>query len=123
MLSNNTADTLVQKTLCTNWSLELNCDMAEDTELGDSWKTFVPTLAGFNVTIERFWTDDTEFNNLGTDQAIILYVNTTSGYRYDGLGKMESLSTTDSVSELVTESVGFVGQGQPYYTNLLIKTS
>ena len=101
----------------------MSCDMAEDSDLGNEWKTFVPTLNGFTASLERFWADETNTDNLGTAEAIALYTNTTNAYRYDGLGKLSSVSLTDPVSDLVTESVEFTGSGEAYYTALVIKDS
>ena len=123
ILANNTAYTMTQKTLVTNWTLDMSCDMAEDSDLGDEWKSFVPTLNGFTASVERFWADESNTDNLGTAEAIALYTNTTNAYRYDGLGKLSSISITDPVSDLVTESVEWTGSGAMYYTALVIKDS
>lgn len=123
ILANNTAYICEQLALVTNWSADVNCDMAEDTELGDTFKTFVPTLAGFTATIERMWADETNLTDLGTTQALALYTNTTNAYRYDGVGRISADSISNPVADLVTETVSFDGVGELYYTALVIKDS
>lgn len=123
ILSNNTAYICEQLSLINNWSADVNCDLAEDSHLGDSWKTFVPTLSGFTVSIERAWANGQNLTDLGTTQAVALYTNTTNAYRYDGVGRLSSNSISNGVADLVSESVGFDGTGALYYTALVIKDS
>ena len=97
--------------------------MSDDSELGDTWKTFVPNLAGFSVSFDRFWADETQLDDLGTTQAVALYTNTVNAYRYDGLGRLSNFGVSVDRSDLVTETNSFEGVGEAYYTNLVIKDS
>jgi hypothetical protein len=123
ILSNNTAYICEQISLITNWSLDSSCDMSEDTELGDTWKTFVPTISSFSVAFDKFWADETSLTDLGTTQAVALYTNTANAYRYDGLGTLNSFNVSNPIGDLVTETTNFEGQGELYYTALVIKDS
>lgn len=38
-----------------NLSIEVTTDTAEDTAHGDTWRTFIPTLSTFDMTIEKHY--------------------------------------------------------------------
>lgn len=123
ILSNYTAYIVEQITLVSNWTLDLGEDLHETSSLGNEWKDRIPGLAGFSVSVERFWQNETNSDDLGTTQAVGLYTNTTNNYRYEGSGIVNSVSITNPVDGVVGESIGFDGTGTLYYTAVVTKDS
>lgn len=101
------------------WQLTVESDMFETSEFGSSgWKTFQPNLNGANITISKYWTDSTFFDNLNTDQKFIaeLVVNSANGWKYETFARISSDQISVGVDSLVNETINLVADGEVYFT-------
>lgn len=99
-----------------NWTLDIIADLEDSTTFADAgWRSFVPTLKGFNISAESFWQDDKFIDRLGEEVVVALYVNEANDERYEGYAHIESDSISQPVDTLVEESVAYTGNGQLYY--------
>jgi len=98
-----------------NWEVEINADELDTTEFGSSWRTKLPVLLGFNGRAEMWWADASFLTNLGQDMIVVLYVNTTNSYRYEGYAKFATDTINVPVDALINEPLTFQGEGELYY--------
>lgn len=101
-----------------NWSLDVSADMEDSTTFqSNGWREFTPTLNGFNISAEAYWSDGTFTNRLTEEVVVSLYVNESSDLRYEGYAYITNNSIETPVEGLVSETVEFTGNGELYYYN------
>lgn len=98
------------------WSVEPTMEMAEKTTFQSAgWKEFEPTIKGFTGSAEAYWGDEQFFDALGTEVIVALYLNESTGLRYEGYAVISSDGISTAVDELVQETVEFTGDGPICY--------
>jgi len=101
------------------WTLNVETDMFETSEFGSGgWKTFQANLAGASATIGKYWTDETFFDLLNTEEKFIaeLVVDGTDDHRYEGFVRISADQVTTPTDGLVGESINLVFDGPVYYS-------
>jgi len=101
----------------TGYSLEYTSDTVEDTAIGDSARTYIPTLKSFTASLDAFW-DETDTNGqgaltVGTSITFSIYPegDTTGDTYYTGTGIITGRTITSSVGEMITASFSVQGSG------------
>ena len=101
----------------TGYSLEYTSDTVEDTAIGDSARTYIPTLKSFTASLDAFW-DETDTNGqgaltVGTSITFSIYPEgeTTGDTYYTGTGIITGRTITSSVGEMITASFSVQGSG------------
>lgn len=100
-----------------SWTIETTADTAEDTTMGDSWRTFKTTLKGWSGSVDCFWdeTDTTGQGALveGAEVTMNVYPEgaTTGDVYYTGTAIVTGVSRTASFDGLVEASFSFQGTG------------
>ena len=98
------------------WSVEPTMDMQEKTTFqSNGWKEFGPTIKGFTGSAEAYWGDEQFFDALGTEVIVALYLNESTGLRYEGYAVISSDGISTAVDELIQETVDFTGDGPICY--------
>lgn len=98
------------------WSVEPTMDMQEKTTFqSNGWKEFEPTIKGFTGSAEAYWGDEQFFDALGTEVIVALYLNESTGLRYEGYAVISSDGISTAVDELIQETVDFTGDGPICY--------
>ena len=91
-------------------------DMQEKTTFqSNGWKEFEPTIKGFSGSAEAFWGDEKFFLTLGTEVIVALYLNESTGLRYEGYAVISGDGISTAVDELIQETVEFTGDGPICY--------
>jgi hypothetical protein len=99
-----------------NWSLDAAVATEEATAFGDSFKGYVPTLAEWSGSAEKYWGDAAFLTALGTEVVVVLYADASSSYaRYEGFAVITADGAETPVDGLITETIDFTGNGALYY--------
>ena len=100
------------------WALTTDVDLYDATEFGQGWHVFVSSMLGGSAQIMRFWVD-AYFATLlltGNQRTILaLYVNTTSGARYEGYAFVKQDQLKVAQTALVESTVAFTLDKTLYY--------
>ena len=124
ILSNNTAYTMENIGLFYNWGIDIDAGLTDATTFDSAgWAQSVSTVKRFTSTSEKYWANGDSLSDFGSTLALLYYLTTTSGYRYEGSGKLSTNTVDLSVDDLVNESIEFNGEGELYYTALQIINS
>lgn len=100
-----------------SFSIDTTADTAEDTTMGDSWRTFKTTLKGWSGSVDCFWdeTDTTGQGALveGAEVTINAYPEgaTTGDKYYTGSAIVTGVTINSSFDGLVEVSFKFQGNG------------
>ncbi len=100
-----------------SFSVATTADTAEDTTMGDSWRTFKTTLKGWSGSLDCFWdeTDTTGQGALvdGAEVTLNLYPEgaTTGDKYYTGTAIITGTTINSSFDGLVESSITFQGTG------------
>ena len=100
-----------------SFSVATSADTAEDTSMGDSWRTYKTTLKGWSGSVDCFWdeTDTTGQGALvdGAEVTLNLYPegSTTGDKYYSGLAIITGTTINSSFDGLVEASFSFQGTG------------
>lgn len=102
------------------FSLEVNQDYIDITCMGDTMRVNSPTFGSASVSIDRFFVDETVFEDVMVAQALVgydLFLDATGGseVRFTGYGYMSSDTIKAAVDGVVEEPLNIVGVGQPYF--------
>ena len=93
----------------TGFSIEYNSDTVEDTVIGDTARTYLPTLKMFTATLDCFW-DETDTNG-----QLALDIGTSITFQVfpegDGTGIVTGRSVSTSTGEMITASFTVQGSG------------
>ncbi len=101
----------------TSYSLEYSSDTVEDTVIGDSARTYKPTLKSFTASVDAFW-DETDTNGqvalvVGTEVTFSIYPEgdaSTDTY-YTGSAIITGRTISSSTGEMITASFTLQGTG------------
>jgi len=101
----------------TSYSLEYSSDTVEDTVIGDSARTYKPTLKSFTASVDAFW-DETDTNGqvalvVGTEITFSIYPegdDSTDTY-YTGSAIITGRTISSSTGEMITASFTLQGTG------------
>lgn len=101
----------------TGYSIEYTSDTVEDTVIGDTARTYIPTLKSFTASLDAFW-DETDTNGqgaltVGTSITFSIYPEgeTTGDTYYTGTGIITGRTITSSTGEMITASFSVQGSG------------
>ena len=101
----------------TGFSIEYNSDTVEDTVIGDTARTYIPTLKSFTASLDAFW-DETDTNGqgaltIGSSVTFAVYPegDTTGDTYYTGSGIITGRTISSSTGEMITASFTVQGSG------------
>tara|TARA_A200000159_G_C7302527_1_gene330841 strand:- start:683 stop:1084 length:402 start_codon:yes stop_codon:yes gene_type:complete len=103
----NTGETAVGSVR--SFSIETSADTVEQTVMGNTNRSFLPSLTSATVSIEAYW-DDTDSEQLALDEGEIIFFeiypqgDVTSKKYYTGAGVVTSRSITASFDGMVEAS-------------------
>lgn len=100
-----------------SYSIESTADTLEDTVMGDTARTFLPSLTSWSGSVDVFW-DETDTNGqvaaaVGSSITLNLYPEgaTTGDTYYTGTAIVTGKSVTGSFDGMVEASISFQGTG------------
>lgn len=100
-----------------SWSISETADTIEDTTMGDSARTYKPSLTSWNGSVDVYW-DETDTNGqvaatIGAEVTLNVYPEgATSGDTYfSGSAIVTGVSRTASMDGMVEASLTFQGNG------------
>ena len=100
-----------------SYSIEESADTLEDTSMGDSAKTYKPSLTSFSGSLDVFW-DETDSSgqgalSIGSEVTLSIYPegDTTGDVYYSGSAIVTGVSRTGSYDGLVEASISVQGNG------------
>lgn len=101
----------------TGYSLEYTSDTVEDTVIGDSARTYLPTLKQFTASVDAFW-DETDTNGqvalvVGTQITFAVYPEgaDSGDTYYSGSAIITGRTISSSVGEMITANFTLQGTG------------
>lgn len=109
--------------LVDNWTGTLATALQDQSALGDSWTSDVPTLKTLSGTVAGKWdvasdAGQTTLHNAvlnGATVGLNLLADETNSHGYELTAYIDSFQTTDPVAGLVTFSCNFKSQGQVFF--------
>lgn len=102
-----------------DWSLNVETDMFEVSEFGSSgWKQWQPNLNGAQVSVGKYWTDESFFDLFNTEEVFIvaLDVDQNQTWKYEGFVRITSDAVTTPTDGLVGETLNMVFEGPVYFS-------
>ena len=100
-----------------SYSIEESADTLEDTSMGDSARTYKPSLSNFSGSLDVFW-DETDTNgqgalSIGSEVTLNFYPegDTTGDTYYSGSAIVTGVSRSASFDGLVEASISVQGNG------------
>jgi len=100
-----------------SYSIEESADTLEDTSMGDSAKTYKPSLTSFSGSLDVFW-DETDTSgqgalSIGSEVTLNIYPegDTTGDTYYGGSAIVTGVSRSGSYDGLVEASISVQGNG------------
>ncbi len=96
---------------CLSWTIDINVDTAEITDMADTWKTYLTGFKDWTATVEAL-TDSAGSDIvtvLGTAGALVL--DTTGGLAYTANGICTGCSTTTDANDAIKTTYTFQGSG------------
>ena len=100
-----------------SYSIEESADTLEDTSMGDSARTYKPSLSNFSGSLDVFW-DETDTNgqgalSIGSEVTLNVYPegDTTGDTYYTGSAIVTGVSRSASFDGLVEASISVQGNG------------
>ena len=99
-----------------SYSIEESADTLEDTSMGDSARTYKPSLTSFSGSLDVFWDEtDTGQNALSIGSEVTLNVypegDASGDTYYTGSAIVTGVSRTGSFDGLVEASISVQGNG------------
>jgi len=99
-----------------SYSIEESADTLEDTSMGDSARTYKPSLTSFSGSLDVFWDEtDTGQNALSIGSEVTLNVypegDTAGDIYYSGSAIVTGVSRAGSFDGLVEASISVQGNG------------
>lgn len=101
----------------TGYSIEYMSDTVEDTVIGDSARTYLPTLKSFTASLDAMW-DETDTNGqgalvVGTQVTFAIYPEgaDSGDTYYTGSGIITGRTVTTAVGEMITANFSVQGTG------------
>ena len=100
-----------------SYSIEESADTLEDTSMGDSARTYKPSLTNFSGSLDVFW-DETDTSgqgalSIGSEVTLNVYPegDTAGDTYYSGSAIVTGVSRTASFDGLVEASISVQGNG------------
>ncbi len=99
-----------------SYSIEESADTLEDTSMGDSARTYKPSLTSFSGSLDVFW-DETDTGqsalSIGSEVTLNVYPegDTAGDTYYSGSAIVTGVSRTGSFDGLVEASISVQGNG------------
>jgi predicted secreted protein len=100
-----------------SYSIEESADTLEDTSMGDSARTYKPSLTSFSGSLDVFW-DETDSSgqgalSIGSEVTLNFYPegDTTGDTYYTGSAIVTGVSRTGAFDGLVEASISVQGNG------------
>jgi len=100
-----------------SYSIEESADTLEDTSMGDSARTYKPSLTSFSGSLDVFW-DETDASgqgalSIGSEVTLNFYPegDTSGDTYYSGSAIVTGVSRTASFDGLVEASISVQGNG------------
>jgi len=99
-----------------SYSIEESADTLEDTSMGDSAKTYKPSLTSFSGSLDVFW-DETDTGqsalSIGSEVTLNVYPegDTTGDTYYTGSAIVTGVSRTGAFDGLIEASISVQGNG------------
>jgi len=100
-----------------SYSIEESADTLEDTSMGDSARTYKPSLTSFSGSLDVFW-DETDTSgqgalSIGSEVTLNFYPegDTSGDTYYSGSAIVTGVSRTASFDGLVEASISVQGNG------------
>jgi predicted secreted protein len=100
-----------------SYSIEESADTLEDTSMGDSARTYKPSLSNFSGSLDVFW-DETDTNgqgalSIGSEVTLNVYPegDTSGDTYYTGSAIVTGVSRSASFDGLVEASISVQGNG------------
>ena len=100
-----------------SYSIEESADTLEDTSMGDSARTYKPSLTSFSGSLDVFW-DETDTSgqgalSIGSEVTLNVYPegDTAGDTYYSGSAIVTGVSRTGSFDGLVEASISVQGNG------------
>jgi predicted secreted protein len=100
-----------------SYSIEESADTLEDTSMGDSARTYKPSLTSFSGSLDVFW-DETDTSgqgalSIGSEVTLNVYPegDTVGDTFYSGSAIVTGVSRTGSFDGLVEASISVQGNG------------
>ena len=100
-----------------SYSIEESADTLEDTSMGDSARTYKPSLTSFSGSLDVFW-DETDTSgqgalSIGSEVTLNLFPegDTTGDIYYTGSAIVTGVSRTGAFDGLVEASISVQGNG------------
>ena len=100
-----------------SYSIEESADTLEDTSMGDSARTYKPSLTNFSGSLDVFW-DETDTSgqgalSIGSEVTLNVYPegDTAGDIYYSGSAIVTGVSRTGSFDGLVEASISVQGNG------------
>jgi len=107
-----------------NLSIEVSTDTVEDTAHGDVWRTFIPTLSTFDMSIDKHWDDATGggalqgFVNARTVLRYYLYpIRTTSTIYWYGTCYLTGGGMAMGLEDVIDSAFSIAPISQPTYVH------
>jgi len=101
----------------TGYSIEYTSDTVEDTVIGDSARTYLPTLKSFTASLDAMW-DETDTNGqlalvMGTTVTFSIYPegDSSGDTYYTGSGIITGRTISTTVGEMITANFSIQGTG------------
>jgi len=101
----------------TGYSIEYTSDTVEDTVIGDSARTYIPTLKSFTASLDAMW-DETDTNGqvalvVGTTITFSIYPegDSSGDTYYTGSGIITGRTISTAVGEMITANFSIQGTG------------
>jgi len=101
-----------------DWSMDKAMSVEDAPQFGSGWRSRVAILKDVNVTATKFWVNNGYFEdpaNMDSLLLVVLYVDTSAGYRYEGYARVEGISPGVPHDELVRQRIIFRSYGAWYY--------
>ena len=99
-----------------SFSVNETGDTVEDTEMGDSWRSHLPTLKSWEGTVELHW-DDVDVVQESLIVGVSVTVDflpeggTTGDYSKTGTATVTSLGQVSEIEGVVSRSITLLGNG------------
>lgn len=100
-----------------SYSIEETADTVEDTVMGDTARTFLPSLTSWSGSVDVFW-DETDTTgqgaaDVGSSITLNLYPegSTTGDVYYTGTAIVTGKTVTGSFDGMIEASISFQGTG------------
>jgi len=101
----------------TGYTINYSADTVEDTVIGDTARTYKPTLKSYTASIEAMY-DQTDTNGqlgltVGTEVVFTIFPSgeTSGDLKYSGVGIITGKTITGSTGEMITASFEVQGNG------------